>query len=184
MIRLSFPIENRDALEKLNIGDKVTISGTIYTARDAAHKRLTEAVKNNEALPFVLEGQAIYYAGPCPAPENKPIGSCGPTTSSRMDAYAPMLISLGQAAIIGKGNMSQDVINACKEYKAVYFAAAGGAGALIASCVKKCEVIAYPELLSEAIHKLEVKDLPLTVAIDTKGNDIFSFGRKEYENDK
>ncbi len=180
MISLTFPVFDRNALKGLHAGDRVVLSGVIYTGRDAAHKKLTELIKNGEPLPIEIKDQAIYYTGPCPAPQGRPIGSCGPTTSGRMDAYAPLLLDLGQAAMIGKGNMSNDVREACKRNGAVYLAAAGGAGALMASCVKACEVVAFPELLSEAIHRLTVENMPLCVAIDTFGNDIFALGREKY----
>ena len=170
---IEFPIKDKNDLKKLRAGDRVEISGTIYTARDAAHKKLTEAIKNGEKLPVELLGQAIYYTGPCPAPKGRPIGSCGPTTSARMNDYAPVLLDLGQAAIIGKGNMSDSVTDALKRNGAVYFAACGGAGALLAHCVKECETVAYPELLSEAIYRLKIEKMPLTVAIDCLGNNIY-----------
>ena len=173
MIKLQLPIKDRDELKKLKVGDSVLLSGTLYTARDAAHKRLVAMINNNEVLPIELKDIAIYYTGPCPAPEGRPIGSCGPTTSGRMDAYAPMLMDLGQAIMIGKGERSEEVVSACKRNGAVYLAAAGGAGALLANCVKECTCIAFPELLSEAIHRLEVENMPLIVAIDTFGNDIY-----------
>lgn len=175
-----FPVKCENELEDLKAGDSVLISGTVYTARDAAHKKLDEMIKRGEELPFSLKGNVIYYTGPCPAPENRPIGSCGPTTSSRMDAYTPELLDLGLGAIIGKGDRSDEVINGIKRNKKVYFAAAGGAGALMADCVVSCELVAFPELLSEAVYKLEVKDMPVTVAIDSKGNDLYKEARKKY----
>ncbi|MBE7092410.1 MAG: TRZ/ATZ family protein [Clostridiales bacterium] len=173
MIKIEFPLNDRDVLKTLKTGDTVLLSGTIYTARDAAHKKLINLINENKPLPIDLKDIAIYYTGPCPKKENMPIGSCGPTTSGRMDAYAPTLIQLGQAVMIGKGERDQNVIDACKKYGAVYLAAAGGAGALMAQSVKECKVIAFPELLSEAIHLLKVENMPLTVAIDTSGNDIY-----------
>lgn len=173
MIKIDFPLNDRDVLKTLKTGDTVLLSGTIYTARDAAHKKLINLINENKPLPIDLKDIAIYYTGPCPKKENMPIGSCGPTTSGRMDAYAPTLIQLGQAVMIGKGERDQNVIDACKKYGAVYLAAAGGAGALMAQSVKECKVIAFPELLSEAIHLLKVENMPLTVAIDTSGNDIY-----------
>ncbi len=181
MIKLNFPLENRDKLKKLKIGDKVTVSGVIYIGRDVVYKCLCAMIENGEKLPIDLKDIAIYYTGPCPTPEGKAIGSCGPTTSGRMDAYAPMLLDLGQAVMIGKGERNENVISACKRNGAVYLAASGGAGALLAKCVKKCEVIAFEDLLSEAIHKLEVEDMPLIVAIDTLGNDLFKKGRAEFQ---
>lgn len=180
MKKLFFPLTDRQILDSLEAGESVLVSGTVYTARDAAHKRLTALLDEGKPLPLPLDGQAIYYTGPCPAPEGRPIGSCGPTTSGRMDAYAPRLIALGQSAMIGKGERSAEVVEACRTFHAVYLAAAGGAGALMADCVRACEVVAFPELLSEAIHKLTVENMPLIVAIDTRGNDIFSRGRALY----
>ena len=174
MIEITFPIADRKEIEKLKVGDRVLLSGEIYTARDAAHKKLVALIENEKELPVEINDIAIYYTGPCPAPKGRPIGSCGPTTSGRMDAYAPMLLDLGQAVMIGKGERNQAVIDACKRNKAVYLAAAGGAGALLANCVKECSVVAFPELLSEAIHKLKVEKMPLIVAIDAFGEDIFS----------
>lgn len=181
MIELKFPLEDREILKTLKAGDSVLLSGVIYTGRDAAHKKLVEKIDKGEELPVEIKDIAIYYTGPCPKHENKPIGSCGPTTSGRMDAYAPKLLDLGQAVMIGKGERNDEVISACKRNKAVYFAAAGGAGALLANSVKKCEVIAFPELLSEAIHRLEVEKMPLIVAIDTEGRDLFKTGRDKYK---
>ena len=181
MKKITFPIKDRQKLENLAVGESVLISGTLYTARDAAHKKLIELLKNEKELPLNIKNQCIYYTGPCPAPKSRPIGSCGPTTSGRMDAYAPTLLDLGQAAMVGKGNRNDDVINSCKKNKAVYFAVPGGAGALIADCVKECKVIAFPELLSEAIHEIVVEDMPVIVAIDTNGNDIFSIGIEKYK---
>ncbi|MBR2860656.1 MAG: fumarate hydratase C-terminal domain-containing protein [Clostridia bacterium] len=179
MIEITFPIADRKELEKLKIGDRVLLNGEIYTARDAAHKRLVALIESGKELPISLKDIAVYYTGPCPAPKGRPIGSCGPTTSGRMDAYAPLLLDCGQAVMIGKGERNQAVIDACKRNKAVYLAAAGGAGALLADCVKECTVVAFDELLSEAIHKLKVEKMPLIVAIDACGNDIFSL--REYK---
>ncbi len=181
MIELKFPLEDREILKTLKAGDSVLVSGVIYTGRDAAHKRLVEKIDNGEELPVEIKDIAIYYTGPCPTPPNRPIGSCGPTTSGRMDAYAPKLLDLGQAVMIGKGERSEEVVVSCKRNGAVYLAAAGGAGALLANSVKKCEVIAFPELLSEAIHRLEVEKMPLIVAIDCYGNDLFKIGRERYK---
>lgn len=175
-----FPVKNNRELEDLKAGDSVLISGTVYTARDAAHKKMDEMIKRGEELPFDVKGNVIYYTGPCPAPENRPIGSCGPTTSSRMDAYTPGLLDLGLSAIIGKGDRNEQVIEAIIRNKKVYFAAAGGAGALMADCVLSCELVAFPELLSEAVYKLEVKDMPVTVAIDCRGNNLYREGRSKY----
>jgi fumarate hydratase subunit beta len=181
MMHITFPLEDRSILKQLKAGETVLVSGVIYTGRDAAHKKLVNLIEQGKELPISLKDIAIYYTGPCPAPENKPIGSCGPTTSGRMDAYAPLLLDLGQAVMIGKGERNSEVVEACKRNGSVYLAAAGGAGALIAASVKECEVIAFPELLSEAIHKLKVEELPLIVAIDAEGNDLFKAGRKKYE---
>lgn len=160
--------------ETLRAGDRVLLSGTIYTARDAAHKKIRMLIDNGDELPFELNGSVIYYAGPTPAKDGCAIGSIGPTTSSRMDVFSPQLISLGQKAMIGKGNRSETVIDAMTEYGAVYFAAVGGAGALYSECVVDCQVIAFPELGCESVKKLEIKDFPLTVAIDSKGNSLYS----------
>lgn len=181
MTELIFPLKDRNVLKTLKAGDSVLVSGTIYTGRDAAHKKLVELINLKKELPVEIEDIAIYYTGPCPKPENRPIGSCGPTTSGRMDAYAPLLLDLGQAVMIGKGERNEEVISACERNNAVYLAAAGGAGALLADSVKSCEVIAFPELLSEAIHKLTVDKMPLIVAIDTDGNDLFKIGREKYQ---
>lgn len=166
------PITKEEA-ESLNSGDYVYLTGTIYTARDAAHKRMDEALKEGKPLPFEIEGQMIYYMGPSPAREGRPIGSAGPTTASRMDKYTPLLLDLGLGAMIGKGKRSQEVIDAIVRNKAVYFAAVGGAGALLSKCIVSCEVIAYEDLGTEAIHKLEVKDFPAIVVIDSKGKNLY-----------
>lgn len=184
MININLPLTDKAILKTLKVGDKVLLSGTIYTARDAAHKKLVEMINAGKKLPVNLSNITIYYTGPCPTPEDKPIGSCGPTTSGRMDAYAPLLLDLGQAIMIGKGERNQEVVEACKRNSAVYLAAAGGAGALLASSVTECKVIAFEELLSEAIHCLKVKEMPLIVAIDTQGNDIFKMGREQYQTTK
>lgn len=154
-------------------GDYVYITGTIYSARDAAHKRLTEALEKGEKLPLPLENEIIYYLGPTPARPGQVIGSAGPTTSSRMDKYAPALLDLGQTGMIGKGRRSDAVIASMKKNSAVYFAAVGGAGALLSKCIKKAEVIAYDDLGAEAIYKLEVKDFPVIVVIDSEGNNLY-----------
>lgn len=154
-------------------GDRVLLSGTVYTARDAAHKRIKELVSNNSELPFEIENSVVYYAGPTPEKDGLAIGSIGPTTSSRMDCFSPLMISLGQKAMIGKGNRSEDVINAMEEYGAVYFAAIGGAGALYSKCVEACKVIAFGDLGCESVKELKIKDFPLLVAIDSKGNTLY-----------
>jgi len=162
-----------EIIKTLKVKDIVYITGTIYTARDAAHKKLAELINNNEQLPFDFNGQAVYYAGPTPAKPNQPIGSVGPTTSGRMDAYSPLLISNGLKIMIGKGFRSNDVIDSIKKYNGVYLATIGGAAALIAKSVKKVEVIAFSYLETEAIRKLEVVDFPCVVAIDCCGNNIY-----------
>ena len=169
-----------DKIKSLKAGDMVYISGTVYTGRDAAHKRLAEMIDSGEKMPFDFEGQAIYYAGPCPAKPGKPIGSVGPTTGGRMDAYSPLLIQKGLRVMIGKGSRSKEVIDALKEHTGVYFAAIGGAAALMARCVVSAEVIAFDELGTEAIRKLQVDQLPVIVAIDSEGNDSYELGRSKY----
>ena len=170
--RLYAPME-KNIIERLKAGDKVFISGTIYTARDAAHKRMDEALDDNKPLPFDIRGQVIYYMGPSPARPGRPIGSAGPTTASRMDKYTPRLLDLGLLGMLGKGKRSPEVHEAIVRNKAVYFAAIGGAGALLSRCIKKSEVIAYDDLGTEAIRKLTVEDLPCIVVIDSEGNDIY-----------
>lgn len=167
IIKVKAPF-TKEFAKTLKAGDNVLISGTIYTARDAAHKRLVE----EETMPFPIENAVVYYAGPAPAKKGQPIGSCGPTTSGRMDAYAPTLIAKGQKGMIGKGERSAEVIEAMKKHGAVYFGAIGGAGALISRCVTTAEVIAYDDLGTEAIRKLTVKDFPAVVMIDSYGNRI------------
>ncbi len=171
---------NNEIISSLNAGEMVYISGTVYTARDAAHKRLFEMIERKESMPFEFEGQIVYYAGPAPAKPGKPIGSVGPTTGGRMDAYSPALISLGLKIMIGKGTRSTEVINAIKQHNGIYFAAIGGAAALMAKCVESAEVIAFDDLGTEAIRKLKVKELPVVVAIDCRGNDIYKIARKKY----
>lgn len=171
---------SKEVLKKLKSGDTLTISGTIYTARDAAHKRMCEALDRGEKLPFDVNGQIIYYVGPCPARPEEIIGSCGPTTSYRMDAYAPTLISLGLSAMIGKGMRSDEVKKSCIENGCVYFGAIGGAGALLASHVKKAEIIAYDDLGAEAIRALTVENFPVTVIIDVNGNDLYETGKNTF----
>ncbi len=164
-----------EAVRSLHAGDRVRLSGVIWTGRDAAHKRLVAALDAGTPLPVELRGQAIYFVGPCPAPPGRPIGSAGPTTSGRMDAYSPRLIAeCGLRGMIGKGGRSQPVIDAMQQHGAVYFAATGGAGALIAQCIKKCELIAFPELGPEAVYKLTVENFPLVVAIDAAGESLYS----------
>jgi fumarate hydratase subunit beta len=166
--------------KEMRAGDRVYLSDTIYTARDAAHKKLFELLDRNEPLPFPLKDAVIYYAGPTPAREGEPIGSCGPTTSGRMDKFAPRLYALGLAATIGKGERSEDVARAIAQNEAVYLCAVGGAGALISRHIKAAEDIAFPELGCEAIRRMTVEDLPLIVALDCAGGDIFRQGRTQY----
>lgn len=170
-------INTRDLKEQANTlkaGDQILLSGTVYTARDAAHKRIFALMDEGKVLPFDLEGAVIYYAGPTPTPEGMAIGSCGPTTSGRMDPFAPRLLENGLAAMVGKGNRSQEVMNAIRRNGAVYLCAIGGAGALAAQCVQSLEVIAFEDLGCESVKRLELCDLPLVVAIDSQGNSLFS----------
>ena len=169
-----------NVVRSLKAGDMVYISGTIYTARDAAHKRLVEMLAEGKPMPFDFDGQAVYYAGPCPAKPGQPIGSVGPTTGGRMDAYSPRLIQQGLRVMIGKGSRSEEVIDALKEHTGVYFAAIGGAAALMAKAVKEAEVIAFDELGTEAIRRLRVEELPVIVAIDHEGNDMYKLGIEKY----
>ena len=164
---------NEQEIEELKIGDSVYISGTIYVARDAAHKRMQEMLDENKELPFDLKNNIIYYMGPSPAREGRPIGSAGPTTSGRMDKYAPILLDLGLKGMIGKGKRSKEVKEAVIKNKAIYFAAIGGAGALLSKAIKKSEIIAFEDLGAEAILKLEVKDFPVIVVMDSYGNDLY-----------
>jgi len=170
----------KEELIDLRAGDSVLLSGTIYTGRDAAHKRLCAMVDAGEKLPILLQNQVIYYAGPCPAKPGNAIGSCGPTTSYRMDAYAPKLCDLGLIGMIGKGQRNEAVIQAIQRNGGVYFAATGGAGALIAACVKKAEVVAFEDLGTEAVRRLEVENLPLIVAVDAFGGNLYEEGPKRY----
>ena len=158
----------------LRAGDCVLLSGTIYTARDCAHRRLFELLDAGEPLPFPLRDAFLYYAGPCPAPQGMACGSCGPTTSARMNSFAPRLLDLGLGGMIGKGEMNEETRRALIRNQGVYFAAIGGAGALYGSAVRKCECVAFPDLLSEAIYRMEVEGFPLVVAIDSRGNSIYS----------
>lgn len=170
----------KDQAMSLKAGESVLISGIIYTARDAAHKRLVELLDNGHELPIDVKNQIIYYAGPAPAKPGMPIGSVGPTTSYRMDPYAPRLIDIGLTGMVGKGVRSEEVIESMKKNKAVYFGAIGGAGALIAKSVEESEVVAYEDLGSEAIRKLKVRDFPAVVVIDSFGNNLYEIGRKNY----
>ena len=169
-----------ETVKGLKAGDQVLITGVIYTARDAAHKRIVEALDKGQKLPLDVANQTIYYMGPSPARPGQPIGSAGPTTSGRMDSYAPRLMAAGLKGMIGKGNRSQAVKDAMQEYKAVYFAAIGGAGALISKSIKKAEVIAYEELGAEAIRRLEVENFPATVINDSYGGDLYEQGKAKY----
>ena len=169
-----------EVTKDLHSGDYVYINGTIYVARDAAHKRLMEVLDKGEELPFPIKDATIYYMGPSPAREGRPIGSAGPTTASRMDKYAPRLLDLGQKAMIGKGKRTKEVIDAVVRNKAVYFAAVGGAGALLSKCIKRADVIAYDDLGTEAIRRLEIEDLPAIVVIDSEGNNLYETAVKEY----
>lgn len=178
--RLKTPLSDEDVI-KLKAGDIVYLSGTIYTARDAAHKKLVDLILSGEELPFDLKGAVIYFVGPTPPKPGEPIGSAGPTTSYRMDSYSPILIEHGLKGMIGKGKRSKEVKEACIKYKAVYFGATGGAGALLSERIKSAEIIAYPELGPEAIRKLEVEDFPVVVINDTYGNDLYEEGRKLWE---
>ena len=179
-IRIKTPLSDED-VERLKMRDRVLISGVIYTGRDAAHKRLGDLIDGGEDLPFDIRGQIIYYVGPTPARPGKPIGSAGPTSSYRMDPYSPKLMEKGLKGMIGKGMRSQEVIDAMRRFKAVYMAAVGGAAALIARRIKKSEIIAYEDLGTEAIRRLEVEDFPAIVVNDIRGNDLYVEGVKRYE---
>ncbi|MDY0232467.1 MAG: Fe-S-containing hydro-lyase [Sulfurimonas sp.] len=172
---------NDEITSKLHSGDIVYISGTIYTARDAAHKRLVDLLDEGKELPFDIEGAIIYFVGPTPPKPGDPIGSAGPTTSYRMDSYSPRLIAEGLKGMIGKGKRNEAVTDACQKHKAIYFGATGGAGALLGKQIKSAEVIAYEELGPEAVRKLEVVDFPVTVINDTYGEDLYKIGRAQYE---
>lgn len=177
--RIRTPL-SKEVIRTLRIGDLVLITGTLYAARDAAHKRMDEALERGEKLPADLRGQLIYYVGPTPAKPGQAIGSAGPTTSGRMDAYTPRLLKLGLAGMIGKGNRSQSVMDALRENESVYFAATGGAGALLSRCIKKYTVLAYPDLGTEAFAAMEVEDFPATVVADCHGGDLYKEGPLPY----
>lgn len=179
-LNIKMPLDE-ETIKKLKAGDQVFITGVIYTARDAAHKRLVEALDKGEKLPFDLANQTVYYMGPSPAKPGQVIGSAGPTTSGRMDSYASRLMAAGLKGMIGKGNRSQAVKDAIKKYKAVYFAAIGGAGALISRSIKKAEVIAYEDLGAEAVRRLEVENFPVTVINDIYGGDLYEQGKAKYQ---
>lgn len=178
-VRITAPL-TREAAKQLRSGDSCLISGVIYTARDAAHKRLCELVAQGKELPIEIRDSVIYFVGPTPAKPGQAIGSAGPTTSYRMDAYSPTLIALGQTGMIGKGKRGPEVIAAMKEHGAVYFGAIGGCGALLSKCIKKAEIVAYEDLGAEAIRRLEVEDFPAVVIIDSLGNNLYETGRAAY----
>lgn len=177
---ISAPI-TKETASSLRYGDYVYITGIIYTARDAAHKRMDETLNANNPLPINIEGELIYYMGPSPAREGRPIGSAGPTTASRMDKYAPRLLDMGLGGMIGKGKRSKAVLDAVVRNKSVYFAAVGGAGALLSKCIKESEVVAYDDLGAEAIRKLKVENFPVIVVADCEGNNLYETATKEYE---
>ncbi len=178
-IHVSAPL-TKEVAKTLKAGDSVLLTGTIYTARDAAHKRLCELVEQGKPLPFDVKDSVIYYVGPTPAKPGQAIGSAGPTTSYRMDAYSPTMIAQGETGMIGKGKRSPEVIAAMKEHTAVYFGAIGGCGALLSNCIKKAEIVCYEDLGAEALRRLEVEDFPVVVIIDSEGNNLYESGRKAY----
>ena len=180
--KINVPISKEDA-KSLKAGDYVYLTGTIYSARDAAHKRMSEALERGEQLPLDIEGNVIYYMGPSPAREGRPIGSAGPTTAGRMDPYTPTLLDLGMGGMIGKGKRTQDVVDAIVRNGAVYFAAVGGAGAILSKRILSSEVIAYDDLGPEAIRKLEIENLPVVVVIDSEGNDLYKTAIEKYKKD-
>lgn len=180
VIRVTTPLTDDDVV-KLNAGDQILLSGPLLTGRDAAHKRLCDLIDKGAELPIDVRGQVIYFVGPSPAKPGKPIGSAGPTTSYRMDAYSPKLIQRGLKGMVGKGSRGQEVIDAMVKYKCVYFAATGGAAALLAKTVKSAEILAYEDLGPEAIRKLIVEDFPVVVINDCRGRDLYEEGRKQYE---
>ena len=177
--RITLPL-TEELARTLKAGDSVLLTGTIYTSRDAGHKRMCEALARGEKLPFDPQDATIYYVGPTPAKPGAVIGSAGPTTSGRMDAYAPTMMRVGARGMIGKGARLPEVIDAMKQYSGVYFGAIGGAGALLAKCIKSAELIAFEDLGAEALRKLYVEDMPLVVIIDSQGNDLYKLGRAEY----
>jgi len=179
-IEIQSPI-SPESIEQLRSGDSVLISGIVYVARDAAHKRLVETLENGGQPPFEIAGQTIYYMGPSPARPSRCIGSAGPTTSGRMDAYTPQLLEAGLRAMIGKGSRSHNVKDAIRDHKAVYFAATGGAGALLSKCIRSNEIIAYPELGAEALRRIELELFPAIVINDIYGGDLYESGRKQFE---
>ncbi len=179
IIRLSLPLK-RDEVKKLKAGDRVLLNGPMFTGRDAAHKRLHELASDGKALPISIQDETIFYVGPTPAPPGRPIGAAGPTTSYRMDRYAPLLLDRGLLGMVGKGLRSQEVKDAIVRNGAVYFGATGGSGALLAKCIKSAEVVAYPELGTEAIRRIVVEDFPVIVIIDSEGKDFYEIGPKQY----
>ena len=183
MKKISLPLDQATALS-LKAGDRVLLSGYIYTSRDAGHKRMCEALEKGEKLPFDPIDSVIYYVGPTPARDGRVIGSAGPTTSGRMDAYAPTLMREGVRGMIGKGERNSCVVEAMKKYNCVYFGAIGGAGALLSQCIKSNEAVAFEDLGAEALHKLYVEDMPLTVIIDCKGNNLYKTGRANFLKEK
>jgi fumarate hydratase subunit beta len=176
---ITLPI-TRETARTIRSGESCLLTGVIYTARDAAHKRLVELVEKGEPLPFDIKDATIYYVGPTPAKPGRVIGSAGPTTSYRMDAYSPTLIAQGETGMIGKGKRGPEVVEAMKKYGAVYFAAIGGAGALLSSCIKKAEIVCYEDLGAEAVRRLEVENLPVVCVIDCEGNNLYEQRREEY----
>jgi fumarate hydratase subunit beta len=180
--RITLPLVETEILQ-LRAGDTVLLNGALLTARDAAHKRLITALEEGAPLPVDVAGATIFYVGPAPTPPGKTIGAAGPTTSSRMDSYTPQLLALGLKGMIGKGQRAAEVVEAMTRYRAVYFAALGGAGALMARSVRRAEVICYPDLGAEAIRRMEVEDFPVIVAVDAFGNDLYQEGRKVYRRD-
>ena len=179
LMKITPPLTD-EVIAKLKAGDRVLITGVIYTGRDMAHKYMVEGHKKGQAFPFSLQGQILYYTGPTPAPPGRPIGAAGPTTSYRMDKYAPYLLDHGLKGMIGKGQRGPEVRDSIRKNTAVYFAAIGGAGALISKAIKNAEVIAYPELGTEAVQRLEVEDFPVFVVNDIHGGDLYEMGRAEY----
>ena len=178
--RIQVPLQEKD-IEELRAGDYVYLTGTIYTARDAAHKRMYESMKKGETLPIELKGNVLYYLGPSPAREGQVIGSAGPTTSSRMDKYTPDMLDAGLKGMVGKGKRSTEVVEAIKRNHAVYFAAVGGAGALLAKCIKEAQVVAYEDLGTEAIRRLYIEDLPVIVVIDKEGNKLYETAAEKWK---
>ena len=181
--KITMPL-TAEKTKELHAGDNVLISGVIYTGRDAAHKRLVELIQEGKPLPIDVKDSVIYYVGPAPAKPGQVIGSAGPTTSYRMDAYAPALLDLGLKGMIGKGKRAPEVIESMKKNGAVYFGAIGGAGALLAKCIKKAEIVCYEDLGAEAVRRLEVENLPVVVVIDGQGNNLYEDGRKQYLDDQ